>query len=1080
MAFSLVIDDLSLALLLGIVVALSASIYTARAYQPLIHPLILSRQADVSKVRQTNESAIYRNANSPSGFDLAEKPRKEATSIAALVAAGAKGTEAQHSRQIYDRQATNAHIARDSAAFAAGLVKLSSAPASQICAAITVEMDSYESLVALLAGAHSASSSPFHTLVLAPSSISDKPPSSVPPKVASAGARAISAIFTTPTALRDVLSLGPLDPSALVILPTQQDVAQASNDGGSHRLRFVSFQDVLDAGSAGSDGGDKAGSADLAAIHSHYWRGKQGWTAVSHGSLISGVTTHLSFYPADKIPSTSDRIYVEASASKTSLTPPMMATVTPSGLAIALLALYTGAGLAASTLTNSWEDANPAVTKKLFDFAPTLIYATAEGASSLACALTTVSRRASLSGLATRSRLYTLRNGTYGRHGLFDALVYRRSREATGCLYVRNVVIVGQGSSVLQGLLDSLRIHLGCAVQNTYLPSSLSSTADVANADEDAYCATAPISATHSFDLQAFADKDDEGNQLPAHVGPPAVSVEIKVVQTPRASTLGLTIDGNKPEGFQDDPMGEVYVRGKTLTGSVDGAQQWLKTGDLAGFRANGTLVVFQDAAESAPVGVPTLSSRHPVSRRRRSRALFGPSKGLTAAAVSLLAMVGLLGLSAPLVQAADSNSTLVEVARTGMLAGQRASWEQGTGQSALLELDYPAWSVFTSKSGGPPYKPSNVRSDAGNLPYSVLSMAYHSAARQDRLGRLAFRISGDENITAGSALDGTSAGEHVLLAAWIDGELDRTTGELGSGMYADAARRALNYILEDVPRSQTGAISHRATYASLWSDAVYMGPPFIAYYGLMTRNDSLLQLAYDQVRLYRDGLRYTEGNGANLWGHIRFADNATWTDAGTWVTGNGWVTAGMLRVLATIEQSAASNRMTSQKTDLVNWIGEVLDAAYPFLDEQSLLFHNYLNQTDSFLDSAGTALMVYSTFRLASVTGRDRHVDVAERIYGRLQTALSREGIFRSGFPTVDVLGFTHQGDTSSESLSFMMLMDAARRDYRAGGIARVTGTDVADSNGALGGGLLPAASARTAAVALAAGVVAVVLVGL
>lgn len=34
-------------------------------------------------------------------------------------------------------------------------------------------------------------------------------------------------------------------------------------------------------------------------------------------------------------------------------------------------------------------------------------------------------------------------------------------------------------------------------------------------------------------------------------------------------------------------------------------------------------------------------------------------------------------------------------------------------------------------------------------------------------------------------------------------------------------------------------------------ADGVYMGPPFFALYGLMTNNQTLLQLAYDQVRLY-------------------------------------------------------------------------------------------------------------------------------------------------------------------------------------------------------------------------------------
>ncbi|KAN0066336.1 hypothetical protein ACQY0O_000430 [Thecaphora frezii] len=1048
MQASLVIDDTSLLLLLAIVLALSLSIYTSRAYQPLIHPLILARQAEVSKVRQTNESAVYRNANTPSGFDLAEKPRKEALNIAALLAAGATGNEANHRRNVYDHAASNAEVIADAKAFAGGLAQLASASSSlQVCAAVSVDLDSYESLVALLAGAHAAEAGSVHTLVLPPSTLVQYKPTSLPTRAASAGVRAINFLVTTLQALEQrALSLELLDHSAVVVLPSRSEAEQAGSlASGSGQMRFVSFQEVVEAGSSSRGPDRTAGGGDLAAVHSHYWQGERGWTSVSHGSLVAGVTTHLSLYPADKIPSLSDRIFVEASGAPSTPTAPLMAAASPSGLALALLALYTGASLMASTLTLSWDDPNPAATKRLVDCAPTLIYASDKGASSLACALTTVSRRSPIAGLAAKSKLYTVRNGAYGRQGLLDRLVYRSSREATGCLNLRGLVIVGPGSSVTQGLLDSLRMHLGCAVQNAYLPAA-APRSDKAGAT--AYAVTAPVCATHNFDLQAFAD------QIPAHVGPPAVSVEVKLVQSARANSLGFKIDGDKPRGFEGDPMGEVYVRGKTVTGDDAVNQEWFATGDLAGFRTNGTLVVYQDSVDSEPVAVPTLSSRKPVLRQRRSKLAFG-GKAATAA-LALVALLGVAGGPSSVVRAADvrkrsgNNSTLTELARMGMLAGQRASWEQGVAQSALLELDSPSWTVFTSNKGGPPYKPSNVRNDAVEIPTTVLSMAYHSAARQDRLGRLAFRITGDENITTGSALDGASPGEHVLLAAWLNGELDRDTGQLGRGIYANAARKALDYILTDVPRSRSGAISHRASSVSLWSDAIYMGPPFIAYYGLMTRNDSLLQLAYDQVRLYRDGLMHTEGSGAHLWGHIRFVDNGTWEDGGAWATGNGWVAAGMLRVLATIEQSPVSAEMTSQKTDLIDWITELLDAAYPLLDEDSLLFHNYMNETDTFLDAAGTALLTYATFRLASVTGNDRHVDQAERIYARLGTALTHEATFRDGFETVDVLGFTQAGDTSSESLSFMMLMDAARRDHRSGGIARITGTNAASTSGA------------------------------
>ena len=1061
MGLSLVIDDTSLVLLVLIVSALAISVYVSRSFQPLIHPLILSRQADVSQVRQPGESAVYRNANSPSGFDLAQKPRKEVTNLAKLLANGALGSELNHERPVQNVVTSNASLSRQAAQFANGLLKLSSTPAQQTCLAVSQQSDNFPALVALLSACHLGGASSFHTVVIPTSTITDKVPTELPSQVVHIGARTISALVSTAEALPAVLRLSVLDPSALVILPSESqvrlaDANAAEHYGGSHRLRLVAFDDVVKEGQlANATPSDKD---NLKSTHSFYWLGNPGWVSVTHGNLIAGVTTHLGFFPSDKIPSSADRIFVETKSHSESASASLSFTHSPAGLTLVLLALYTGSAFTADQISTSTDDRNASLAFSKAE--PTLIYASPQGASSLACALTNVSRRSPLASQAFRSKLYSLRNGTYSRAGLSDALSFSKARASNGCTHVRNVMICGSGSSITQGLLDSLRVHLGCSVLNAYLPTSLL----FARAPNGlAAVVTAPLSCAHGYDLQAFADHERDGMQVPAHVGPPSVSVELKLASTDLAQSHGLRIAGDDKDGYRNDPMGEVLVRGKVIAGRDDDGD-WYRTGDLGGFRSNGTLVVFKDSTGTAAVRVPKLNARE--NRTRVKGKLAGATS-----AVSMLAVLSVIGCS---IQPADAsglskraiNNTLAEVARMGMLAGQRASWEQGTGQSALLELDHAPWTVFTSKNGGPPFKPSNIRADAGGAPYDVLAMAYQSVARQDRLGRLSFRVTGDEVITTGSALDGASCGEHVVLAGWLYGEFNQETGQIGGGYFADAAERQLNYILDDVPRSEAGAISHRAMTTQLWSDAIYMGPPFIAYYGLVTRNDTLLQIAYDQIRLYRDVLQLTDGGANNLWGHIRYPNNGTWTDEGAWATGNGWVTAGMLRVLATIQQSEASSAMSQQKEDLLAWVNEVLDAAYPLLDEDSMLFHNYMNDTNTFLDSAGTALLVYSTFRLASLAPEySRHVDTAEQIYNRLQTSLTPMGIFGPEFETVDVLGFTHEGPTSSESLSFVMLMDAARRDYRNEDTVRIS---EGDSNGSA---LLvpPFAAAILSAVALA-----------
>lgn len=63
------------------------------------------------------------------------------------------------------------------------------------------------------------------------------------------------------------------------------------------------------------------------------------------------------------------------------------------------------------------------------------------------------------------------------------------------------------------------------------------------------------------------------------------------------------------------------------------------------------------------------------------------------------------------------------------------------------------------------------------------------------------------------------------------------------------------------------------------------MGFPFIAMYGAVSQNQTLLQLAYDQCRLYRNALLVNTPNG-NLWAHIFNDDTGQFDDAGTWATG--------------------------------------------------------------------------------------------------------------------------------------------------------------------------------------------------
>jgi len=267
-----------------------------------------------------------------------------------------------------------------------------------------------------------------------------------------------------------------------------------------------------------------------------------------------------------------------------------------------------------------------------------------------------------------------------------------------------------------------------------------------------------------------------------------------------------------------------------------------------------------------------------------------------------------------------------------------------------------------------------------------------------------------------GQVGDPASIGVSVLLRNW-------TLPYNASSTFAAAAKGQLDYLLYEAPRAPNGAISHRISEVQLWADYIYMVPPFIAYYGALQggpTGDSLLQVAYEQVKLYRDVL-FDESVG--LWRHIALGNS---TDPTHWGTGNAWAAAGSLRVLATIQRSCEANSMKSQQDDLLRWVGETLDGVWTFQKANGTLL-NYIDEPDSFSDTSSTALLAASTFRFASITGDRTHIPAAIRALKLVRDSVDSKGWLLN---TVDPLKFSAPsgpGRHSPEGQSFVLLLEAA-----------------------------------------------------
>ncbi|KAH9083466.1 glycoside hydrolase family 105 protein [Lactarius deliciosus] len=337
-------------------------------------------------------------------------------------------------------------------------------------------------------------------------------------------------------------------------------------------------------------------------------------------------------------------------------------------------------------------------------------------------------------------------------------------------------------------------------------------------------------------------------------------------------------------------------------------------------------------------------------------------------------------------VSAQGLTSHQIDTVQQRLGEGATHSWELGTRAQALLELSAPSFSVLTPSIPLPP--PPYLDSSLNDTLADVFTIARNTVAAlppPPSNGSGQPLILGDFSVG-----DPASIGTAVLIANWTN---------LGGEYYAAAATAQIQYLFGPaVPKTHDGAISHVASQVQLWSDSVYMVPPFLAYYGITTGNQSMLQEAYNQVRLYRNYLRDNSAGG--LWQHIVLGTNGT--DSGHWSTGNAWAAAGMLRVLGTLKSSPFSHDLNNQIKDLGNWVAEIHSAMYPHLQANGL-FKNYADQNyaNNFDDASSSALLAATVYRLALLTGNKKYVRQAERTRAALFAANGTSAI-ASGDPVV------------------------------------------------------------------------------
>ncbi|GAB1518738.1 hypothetical protein RhiTH_001803 [Rhizoctonia solani] len=387
-----------------------------------------------------------------------------------------------------------------------------------------------------------------------------------------------------------------------------------------------------------------------------------------------------------------------------------------------------------------------------------------------------------------------------------------------------------------------------------------------------------------------------------------------------------------------------------------------------------------------------------------------------------------------------------INLVRQRLIEGSQLSWELGTSTQALLEYDYPSLSVY-----GPLGLKIPNPMDASLSPGSVYSVT-------DRIVQTRNPLIAEGFVSDSAVGDPPSLGVAMLLANF--------SGAAG-GDYNTAIQQQLDYLLTKAPRNTDGAISHRIEQVQLWSDNVYMVPPFLAYYGALHNNASMMTEAFHQVQTYRNTLKVDRYTG--LWRHIQLGENV---DVGHWSTGNGWAAAGMMRVLATMANSPLGASYPNEQALLARWISGILTSAWAYQLPNGTLY-NYADLSSpasvtpsytaspstAFSDASGTALLAATTYRLAThlvrhptLTFQDNGASTTRSLTAILAgegysvrslldpAALARKGVSESIDPSTGWLqnvanpySYSQRGTVSPEGQAFVLMLEAAARDWES-----------------------------------------------
>ncbi len=304
---------------------------------------------------------------------------------------------------------------------------------------------------------------------------------------------------------------------------------------------------------------------------------------------------------------------------------------------------------------------------------------------------------------------------------------------------------------------------------------------------------------------------------------------------------------------------------------------------------------------------------------------------------------------------------------KRAMYAMQRAPWEQGTAMHALIEAGENA---------------------------EVILMAKEAILRQGEDGRLA--MLGGSDTSTDPAVNGRG-----VLFAW---------NETGDPVFKKAADKQYAYLKQIAPKNRKGILYHFINSKQIWSDSMFMAPPFI-----MLMGD------------YEEAFRQIEGYRDLLWDDKQQLFSHMWDDAkgefsrrDFWGGGNGWCASAFAQII----ESLPDNK-EPEKLKIAGYLTDLLDGCISHMRSDGL-FHDVIDNPESFVETNLSQMLAYAIYKTVKTGYLDiSYLSWANKMRDAAWSKIDRYGLVQDACssPRFDRPG------TSTEAQAFFLMMEGAYR---------------------------------------------------